>query len=469
LKELRAFVSGDHQAFVLVTAWLVGALRPRGPYPVLEVVGEQGSGKSTLARVLRTLVDPHEAALRRPPREERDLYVAARNSWVLIFDNLSGLSQHLSDALCVLATGGGFSARKLYTDEDETLLTAQRPVIITGISDVAQQPDLRDRVLRVELDALRSLKDEESLRGELEAASPRILGALLDAVAAALKYWPKARLDRAPRMVDFSRWVTAAELGGALPWPPGEFLRVYTGHREALATVVLEDPVAAAVLELVERRGSWAGTATDLLGELEGLTSERVARARTWPRTPNALAARLRRLAPELRRAAGVEVAFERTGRRRLLRVGPEQPRKPSSPSSPSSPPGRGTHFPRVPAPGGGDDGGDGPGAVVTTAGGGSSPDPGPKSLVPQGFPGGGDGGDDGDDLLYRHSGFSPAEPRETAVADGARGTEQVAVLVLQRGFRKPPEELGPWILRREELPEGVVEWHIPVDPPANS
>jgi hypothetical protein len=34
--------------------------------------------------------------------------------------------------LCRLATGGGFSTRKLYTDDEEQLFNAQRPSILNG-------------------------------------------------------------------------------------------------------------------------------------------------------------------------------------------------------------------------------------------------------------------------------------------------------------------------------------------------
>ena len=52
------------------------------------VHGEQGSAKSTRARLFKLLVDPGRAPLRSAPRDERDLMIAASNSWVVSFDNL---------------------------------------------------------------------------------------------------------------------------------------------------------------------------------------------------------------------------------------------------------------------------------------------------------------------------------------------------------------------------------------------
>jgi hypothetical protein len=98
--------------------------------------------------------------------------------------------------LCRLATGGGFSTRQLYTDSSELLLNVQRPVVINGIEELAQRADLLDRSVLLSLpritDGMR--RDEESLWSAFEAARPRLLGALLDAVVMAVAGWRNIRL-----------------------------------------------------------------------------------------------------------------------------------------------------------------------------------------------------------------------------------------------------------------------------------
>jgi hypothetical protein len=48
IEELRPFVNvADDDEFVLTVSYEVAALRPRGPYPVFALSGEQGSAKST--------------------------------------------------------------------------------------------------------------------------------------------------------------------------------------------------------------------------------------------------------------------------------------------------------------------------------------------------------------------------------------------------------------------------------------
>jgi hypothetical protein len=138
LKQFLNVQSGEQ--FILAVAWLLAALRNCGPYPILALAGEQGSAKSTFSKLSRSLVDPNAAPLRALPREERDLFIAANNGHVLVFDNVSSMPLWLSDAICRLATGGGFSVRQLYTDQDEILFDAQRPVILNGIENVVDRP-----------------------------------------------------------------------------------------------------------------------------------------------------------------------------------------------------------------------------------------------------------------------------------------------------------------------------------------
>src|SRR5436305_262028 len=107
--------------FVLVVAWLLATLRARGPYPLLAISGEQGSAKTALSKLLKALIDPNVAPVRGLAREERELMIAASNSHLLAFDNVSNMPFWLSDALCRLASGGSFAVRKLYSDDDEVL------------------------------------------------------------------------------------------------------------------------------------------------------------------------------------------------------------------------------------------------------------------------------------------------------------------------------------------------------------
>ncbi len=317
IEMLRLFLNVKSDAeFVLVVACVLACLRNRGPYPVIALSGEQGSAKSTFSAILRALLDPNTAPLRALPREDRDLFIAASNGHVLAFDNVSGLPTWISDTLCRLATGGGFAVRQLYTDQDEVLFDAARPVILNGIEDIVTRPDLADRAVFLTLEPIpeERRRPEAELWAAFEVERPRILGVLLDAVAEGLKRLPETRLEKLPRMADFALWATACET--AL-WPAGTFWSAYCGNRdEAVEGVIDADPIAAAVRAVMAMRTEWTGTASDLLGALAEVAGERAAKSKAWPDNPRALAGRLRRAATVLRKI-GIEVAFRKEGRAR--------------------------------------------------------------------------------------------------------------------------------------------------------
>src|SRR3984957_16053884 len=276
LDELRPFLNVDHQGWTLIKAFLVATLRPSVPCPILVAKGEQGAGKTTACRIISALIDPRTGSLRGVPREVRDLIAAARNSWIVCFDNLSHLPDELADAACRLATGGGFGGRELYSDHDEAIFDATRPMVFNAIPDLgAARPDFLDRAVIVEFLDLKPemRRDEAEFWREFEEVRPRILGALLDAAAAGLRDLPNVKLDQPPRMADFALWVNACE--ECLGMKSGEALTAYRynlteTHNLALESSPLYEPVA----ELAQQ--GFNGTVTELQTRLNSMMSDSV-------------------------------------------------------------------------------------------------------------------------------------------------------------------------------------------------
>jgi putative DNA primase/helicase len=301
ISELRAFLNlASNTDLVLVVAWLLGTLRPGQPMPLLVLSGEQGSAKSSAARIVRALVDPSPVSLRSIPRDERDLMISTQSGFVMSFDNISGLGGVMSDALCRLSTGGGFATRQLFTDDEEILFDARRPVILNGIESVAASPDLLDRSLLVALPTIdpTSRRAEAELFAEFDQALPRLTAALYDAATYALVNLARVELSAPPRMADFARWVTAAE--PAFGWPAGTFRDAYELNRASSHEVAIEGSTVGALLLAIADEG-FDGTPTRLLELLTERAGDSAARSREFPKTPRALSALLRRLAPNLR------------------------------------------------------------------------------------------------------------------------------------------------------------------------
>jgi len=266
IEALAPFLNlASENDFVLVVAWLLGALRAGGPYPVLAIAREQGSAKTVLSKLVRALIDPSVAP---------------------------------------------------FTDQDEILSAAARPIILNGIEEIITRPDLADRAILLMLAPIaeRQRRLETALWREFELARPHILGALLDAAAQGVRMLPHVCLRRLARMADFALWATACESA----FRPAGTLETayYNNRRDAIENIVDADPVAAHVRELMADRAQWTGSASDLLQVGINIAGNAMAAwiRSGWPKSPRALAGRLGRAQTPLR-ALGIEIVFGREGR----------------------------------------------------------------------------------------------------------------------------------------------------------
>jgi hypothetical protein len=313
----------------LLAAFMAASLRPQGPYPILLLTGEAGAAKSTTARLLKDLLDPSVAPLRSQPRTIEDLMIGANNSWLLAFDNLSHIQDWLSDGLCRVATGGGIGKRTLYTDEDETVLDVQRPVVLSSIEEVITRGDLLDRAIVLPLAAIPEGESipELELRPRLEAIYPSVLGALCDGVSAALFNLPRIKLEWVPRMADFAKWSAASV--PTLGFKSSTFTDAYKVNRASAQSLVLDaEPVVTRLIALMKTKlkpgepgQKWEGTATELLALLSVGIDEEQRRAEGWPRRGDKLSNVLRRTASALRRIAGLDVHFSRPSGKRMIAI----------------------------------------------------------------------------------------------------------------------------------------------------
>ncbi len=322
IEELRSFFNMSDDDYTLTVAWIITAFRERGPYPILIIGGEQGSGKSTVAQMIRSLVDPSRAPIRSTPKDERDLFISAVNSWVLAFDNLSVIPPWLSDALSAIATKGGLATKLLYTDTDEMIFEAQRPIVLNGIPFLADRPDLAERAIIVRCKTISSIDriPEDELWQRFHDALPRIFGAICGALSTALRRYPEVRRATHPRMADMMKWVTAAAPG--LGWDKDQLDKAYDDKMRDTAELAFEaDNVAGAIRKFMSQQAKgWEGTANDLLIEINKLITEAEQHAKTWPKSPSAFSNRLERIAPLLR-GQGLIIERRRAGGARIITI----------------------------------------------------------------------------------------------------------------------------------------------------
>ncbi len=209
-------------------------------------------------------------------------------------------------------TGGGISTRGLFTNHDEVVWSAHRPIILTSINEIVQRPDVIDRSIFLQLRSIApsSRRREQDLWAGFMPDYPRILGGLLNAVAAGVRLWSEVRLAELERMADFTHWGEAVAQG--VGWPPGTFVKAYRANRQAASFVALEESLLAqALLELAKYHGAWKGTPTQFLELIGEWTGYAAVTTPGWPKTPARASVELRRIAAQLR-IFGLSVTFER-------------------------------------------------------------------------------------------------------------------------------------------------------------
>lgn len=321
---------------LMILAWMLECLRPDTPHVVLELVGEQGSVKSTTQKFLRRLIDPNQADLRSAPKSVEDVWIAARNSHIVSLENLSHLASPYQDALCVLATGGGFSTRTLYTNAEETILHLRKPIVLNGISVIVTAQDLLDRCLHIDLPTIHARELSSDIETRFYALQPKLLGALLDLFAKVLAMLPTVKIapENLPRMADFGTLGEAIfRVSGR---DEGEFLSQYNNkRRDGVHRTLDSSPVGAALLAyLSEVPRGWNGTLTDLLNRLERFRPS----GEAWPKAAKGLGDALRRLAPALR-LIGYECKSDpKTGGSIRWHIFPMPQQSKPCPASPTSP-----------------------------------------------------------------------------------------------------------------------------------
>jgi len=316
-KHLREFIRVETDTdFMLVVSWLLQCFMPRrGPYLLLSINGPHGAAKSSLTRMLKRLSDPEMEDAVAPPRKERDLFIAARGSHVLAFDNLSHVSGDISDALARIATGSAYRGRQLYSDDKEIVLRACNPVIINGIPDLLQRADLASRAISITLDPLPAgeRKTERELWHGFDKVAGGIFGLLLDALSEGLRNLGTIQLECLGRMADAIEWASCC--APAFGWEPRQIEAAFMKNQEHINRAITDDDTVAIVLRefMSSRKTPWEGSSAKLYRQLTALMhDEHPHLKQKWPSGPASFGKHLARLIEPLKED-GLEVVRKRT------------------------------------------------------------------------------------------------------------------------------------------------------------
>jgi hypothetical protein len=317
-------LSPDDPRWRMAYGWLVAQFLPDSARPILWMLGSQGSGKTTRGLLLANMLEPQGEMGRVLKRTERENNPVAKASFILTADNMTKLSEDVSNWLCSLVTGVRVVERRLYTNDDKVAYSIKRSGIFTGkVMPAGLEADAQERMLVLEFGRMRQgIRSDVDLLAEFRGRHPRLLGALLDDVSRVLRLLPSitaAEVQRY-RFVDYGRVHIALDriIG------PGFLSAIVDATRSVLAERVHDSPDLAALLAvLADAGGSFRGTSLDLLGKLAAQRPDD--RDVWWPNTAMQLGTRLRNQQHALA-SVGLDIGFTRTTTARVLVVTLDDP-----------------------------------------------------------------------------------------------------------------------------------------------
>lgn len=290
----------------LFLCWLVCCFVPNIPHAMPIFFGEKGAAKTTACTLLKKLIDPSALETLTIPKTSRSLAVNLQQHWFLPFDNVSRIDEETSDTLCRAITGGGIQQRKLFTDADDYIFTFQKCLALNGINNIANRPDLLDRAILIELCRIDESNRRElnELMADFEKDLPYILGGIFDTLSKAMSLYPTVKLDKLPRMADFTRW--GYSVGEALGGLGNEFLEQYNANQGKRNIEILNtDIVATLVIAFMKDKTEWTGLISELYNQLSAIAPQYGinCKGKEFPAMPNVLSRRLNGLKSNLQEA----------------------------------------------------------------------------------------------------------------------------------------------------------------------
>jgi putative DNA primase/helicase len=309
LEALKRVLNVAEEDFPLPVGWLLQTWNPIGPYPLIDISGKSGVGKTLTLEMLLRAMDPNSAGVRKPPSKIQDVFIAAKNNWLIGYDNMSTMPKNLSDAFCQLATGITDATRSHYTNDEEHVITVERPFIVSGIAQhLTERSDLASRAVKLYLPSIRERAGRRLLRKYFAERHGEVLGKFLDGLVGALRDSASIRVANPARLIEFEQF---AEAGcRAMGFAEGEFVRAYAANRRDSMLISLEaDCVGRAVRSFMQSKSGakgFVGSPNELLKLLSPWKPTTLVEAKEWPADAPRLTTALDRVTDPLA-AIGIE------------------------------------------------------------------------------------------------------------------------------------------------------------------
>lgn len=314
----------DHKKRLLLLVYIVSLFIPEIAKPILILRGSKGAAKTTAFELIKKIVDPSVVDTLFFPKEMGDLIQTIDHNYISFFDNIYSIREEISDILCRVVTGTGFSKRRLYTDDESISYNFKRPIGLNGINLASVKPDFLDRSLMIELERIPKEKrrKDEDVKTEFKDLLPDFLGWIFDTLVKVLGYknenQDKINLKELPRMAEFAEY--GEIISRCIGYVENEFINVYSENIKSQNEEVIESSVIAKIIvTFMEDKSRWEGSATELYSVLTNFAednNERLIRTKSWPNAANAMSRRINELASTLK-DEGIDILHKYDNKRK--------------------------------------------------------------------------------------------------------------------------------------------------------
>ncbi|HSF49642.1 MAG TPA: primase alpha helix C-terminal domain-containing protein, partial [Nitrososphaeraceae archaeon] len=299
---------------ILIKVWIVSLLIPVISIPMVLPFGPEGSAKSTLQKKIKLLIDPSSLDLLSIYNDKTQFIQQLSHNFLCFYDNVRYEPPWLSDETCRAITGGAFSKRELFTNDEDIPYRYKKRMSFSGINIIFKEADALDRSIRIELEKLDPKKKipDEKIDSELKQQTPQLLGYIFDIVAKALEIKDTVSLEELPRMADFAVWGEA--IARAMGYKPFEFLNAYFENiGEQKIEIIEANPFAEAISKFINyEMMSWISSPKNFIRFLREFADNNDIDSKFFPKSSQAISNNLRKIKGSLLEGLDIEIIVER-------------------------------------------------------------------------------------------------------------------------------------------------------------
>ena len=326
-------IQGDKNR-LLLKCYIISLFIPEIPKVILNLHGEEGAAKTTLQELIKMLVDPSPMKTSSFLRDTNEFVQQLAHNYVMPYDNISIIRDWISDLLCRVVTGSGFSKRELFTTDDDFIYTIKRCVMLNGITIAATKADLLDRCLIIQLEEIKKSKRRiiNDIWKEFDEIKAPLLGYILDVLVKVMA-WKKEHGSPSIQLSRMADWTEYSELiARCIGYKDNDLVEAYNENEGLrLDEVLNSNPVSTVLIKYMTILAETTPeitelklTATKWLNELKKQAESMGVdtRYKYWPKIASQLTLRLKEVKKSLV-AAGIELewSFNSQTRERNLRI----------------------------------------------------------------------------------------------------------------------------------------------------